>query len=83
MYSVYNRFYYSIIDDEEVISMQDFSSVSVVIEKVMMVLQSDVFLTLEEKVKAMKREGWNLETPPRFMMGHKVWQITLSHANKV
>lgn len=63
--------------------MQDFSSVSVVSEKVMMILQSNMFLSLEEKVKAMKGEGWNVETPPRFMMGNKVWQITLSHANKV
>lgn len=58
--------------------MQRFSEVSVVSEKVFVVLRSRLIKSLEDQAEAMSGEGWRKESPLRFVSLDRVWEITLS-----
>jgi hypothetical protein len=59
------------------------SQITIVEEKILLILASPDFFELNQTIQKQKQNGWKIESPPKFNSGKTLWEVTISQPAKI
>jgi hypothetical protein len=62
--------------------MMNDNKITIVEEKILLVLASPDFFELNHTLQKQKQNGWKIESPPKFNSGKTLWEVAISQPAK-
>jgi hypothetical protein len=59
------------------------SQITIIEEKILLILASPDFFELNQTIQKQKQNGWKIESPPKFNPGKTLWEVTISQPTKI